>query len=100
RQETPQMQEVKFLYQNIKLQPDQAGVKVTNENLFEGTDAYMLKYSLLLEGQQVYENVMEINVAAQSEEYISFTLPNVSAEAGEYVIHTSLVLKESTLWAD
>lgn len=100
RQETPQMQEVKFLYQNIKLQPDQAGVKVTNENLFEGTDDYMLKYNLLFEGEEVARDVMEIHVAAQSEQYVSFTLPNVAEEAGEYVIHTSLVLKDSTLWAE
>lgn len=43
------MQEVKFLYQNLKLTPDRSGVTIRNENLFEGTGDYELVYSLLHE---------------------------------------------------
>ncbi|SFF27844.1 beta-galactosidase [Paenibacillus algorifonticola] len=99
RKVSPKMQEVKFLYQNIKLLPDREGVKIVNENLFEGTAAYELVIKLHLEGAEIFRSVSEVNVAAQSEAYIPVALPAVE-QAGEYVIHASLQLKESTLWAD
>ncbi|MFD1954514.1 glycoside hydrolase family 2 TIM barrel-domain containing protein [Paenibacillus thailandensis] len=100
RKESPKMQEVKFLYQNIKLLPDRKGVKVVNENLFEGTDAYSLVYRLFREGEQVYEGSVSVDVAAQSEAYVELDLPDVSGVPGEYALHVSLVLKEDALWAE
>ena len=46
RQVTAKMQEVKFLYQNIKLFPSRDGVKIVNQNLFADTSAFELVYSL------------------------------------------------------
>lgn len=99
RKESPKMQEVKFLYQNIKLIPDRHGVKVINENLFEGTDAYHLVISFHREGKEIFRSKMELDVAAQSEAYVPIELPAVAA-SGEYALHASLQLKEKTLWAD
>ncbi|MFX3635336.1 MAG: glycoside hydrolase family 2 TIM barrel-domain containing protein [Candidatus Pristimantibacillus sp.] len=98
RRESPKMQEVKFLYQNIKLAVDRGGVKVINENLFEGTDAYNLEYVLRYEGEEIGRGSMAIDVPAQSEAYLSLALPD-AVEAGEYSIDAALTLKESTLWA-
>ncbi|WP_141499841.1 glycoside hydrolase family 2 TIM barrel-domain containing protein [Paenibacillus luteus] len=99
RKESPKMQEVKFLYQNIKLIPDRTGVKVINENLFEGTDAYDLVVKLHHEGREIFKKSLKAAVAAQSEAYVSFELPTVT-ESGEFALHVSLNLKEATLWAD
>ncbi|HTG69224.1 MAG TPA: glycoside hydrolase family 2 TIM barrel-domain containing protein [Candidatus Udaeobacter sp.] len=98
RKESPKMQEVKFLYQNIKLIPDRLGVKVINENLFEGTDAYDLVIALHHEGKEIFRSSTGIDVAAQSEAYMPLALPAVD-EPGEYALHVSLCLKESNLWA-
>ncbi|KQX68350.1 glycoside hydrolase family 2 TIM barrel-domain containing protein [Paenibacillus sp. Root444D2] len=99
RKVSPKMQEVKFLYQNIKLVPDRQGVKVTNENLFEGTEAYDLLVVLHKEGKEIFRGKRNIDVPAQSEAYVTLELPSVD-EPGEYVVHASLNLKESTLWAE
>lgn len=101
RTETPKMQEVKFLFQNVKLNPDRKGVRVRNENVFTGTDAYLMKYRLLRDGFEIYRGVKEIDVAPQEESYIPLQdLPDVTGQAGEYALDVSLVLKEDTLWAE
>ncbi|MEH7094913.1 glycoside hydrolase family 2 TIM barrel-domain containing protein [Neobacillus vireti] len=101
RELSPKMQEVKFLYQDFKLLPDQTGVTVKNESLFSNTDAYELEYVLLLEGREVYRNRLSAKVAPQSEARFEFALPkDVAAESGEYCVQTSLKLKESTVWAE
>ncbi|WP_053375346.1 glycoside hydrolase family 2 TIM barrel-domain containing protein [Paenibacillus sp. FJAT-27812] len=99
RKESPKMQEVKFLYQNIKLIPDRSGVKIINENLFEGTSGYHLVIALHHEGKAIYRSKMDVDVAAQSEAYLPIELP-ASGQPGEYAMHASLELKEKTLWAD
>ncbi|WP_138752068.1 glycoside hydrolase family 2 TIM barrel-domain containing protein [Paenibacillus sinopodophylli] len=99
RKESPKMQEVKFLYQNIKLIPDSNGVKIVNENLFEGTDAYELVLTLHLEGKEVFSSTQDVAVAAQTEAYVKLELPSTE-KAGEYALHAALRLKERTLWAD
>lgn len=99
RKLTPQMQEVKFLYQNFELLPDRNGVKVINKQLFKDTSNLYLKYTLSQDGEIVYTGKLEeVDVAAESETYLKFELP--ITEEGEYVIRTSIHLKEDTLWAE
>ncbi|ULT59960.1 DUF4981 domain-containing protein [Neobacillus drentensis] len=101
RELSPKMQEVKFLYQDFKLRPNQTGVTVKNESLFSNTDAFELEYVLFLEGREVYRNRLSASVAPQSEGRFEFALPkDIAAESGEYCVQTSLKLKESTLWAE
>ncbi|ULO05544.1 DUF4981 domain-containing protein [Paenibacillus sp. 19GGS1-52] len=99
RKLSPKMQEVKFLYQDIKLLPDQAGVTLRNEGLFLGTDQYALHYSLHNEYGELECGLLEVQVAAQSKQFVAFNLGGLTA-AGEYWINTSLRLKERTLWAE
>ncbi|PZD96869.1 beta-galactosidase [Paenibacillus sambharensis] len=99
RKVSPKMQEVKFLYQNIKLTADREGVTVKNENLFTGTDAYELVCTLYREGEALTGCVIELNVEAQEEGRVLHDLPQ-PAEPGEYTIDASLQLRESNLWAD
>ncbi|WP_411344721.1 glycoside hydrolase family 2 TIM barrel-domain containing protein [Paenibacillus sp. WLX1005] len=100
RKVSPKMQEVKFLYQNLKLTPDQQGVTVRNENLFAGTDEYTLLYRLYREGVLVHEQQLDVQVAAGTEQHVAVTLPQTAQLAGEYAIHASFLLKQATLWAE
>ncbi len=101
RELSPKMQEVKFLYQDFKLLPDENGVTIRNESLFTNTDSYQLVYKLFLEGKELYRNSTLASVEPQSSEYFEFHLPeSLNAAPGEYCIQASLMLINSTLWAD
>ncbi|MDF2787625.1 MAG: beta-galactosidase [Neobacillus sp.] len=101
RELSPKMQEVKFLYQDFKLVPDATGVILKNESLFSNTADYNLEYALFQEGKELHRNKLPAAVEPQSEERFEFDIPEeFSVEPGEYCIQTSLVLKDSTLWAE
>lgn len=97
---TPKMQEVKFLYQNIRLVPERDAVKIINGNLFEGTEGLRLEFRLYREGRQIFKGEQEVAVAPQAEARIPLALPDVSGAAGEYTLAVSLLLKEAELWAE
>ncbi|MBT2686015.1 glycoside hydrolase family 2 TIM barrel-domain containing protein [Bacillus sp. ISL-37] len=101
RELSPKMQEVKFLYQNIKLVTDFDGVSIINENLFTDTADYVLEYSLLLGGKEIYRNQLEVDVKPQSEGRAEFNFPaDLAAAPGEYSIQTAFKLKKKTVWAE
>ncbi|MBM7654339.1 beta-galactosidase [Neobacillus cucumis] len=101
RELSPKMQEVKFLYQNFKLEPDQNGVLVKNESLFTNTEDYVLEYSISFEGKELYQTTLIAAVEPQSVKRFEFTGPlDIDSTPGEYSIQTSLKLKKSTLWAE
>ncbi|MDG4657279.1 glycoside hydrolase family 2 TIM barrel-domain containing protein [Ectobacillus antri] len=98
---TPKMQEVKYLYQTIKLYPDASGVLIQNENLFTDTSNYAFFYVVLLEGQEVYRVQLEVNVKPQSEKRIAVHIPKEYLTAsGEYCIQVICQLKEKQLWSE
>ncbi|RIX51278.1 DUF4981 domain-containing protein [Paenibacillus nanensis] len=100
RRLSPKMQEVKFLYQNVKLYPDREGITIRNENLFVDTSAYELIYTLAYEGREVVRGTIEgAVVAPKAEQRFPLELPSGLA-AGEYALSASLRLKASTLWAE
>lgn len=98
RTPSPKAQEVKKLYQNLKLFTDKKGVKVLNKNLFINTSAYVLEYSLDFNGEEIYKNFMQVLVKAGDEKYIELGLPEANIP-GEYAVNTRFKLKEDTLWA-
>ncbi|WP_313639965.1 glycoside hydrolase family 2 TIM barrel-domain containing protein, partial [Paenibacillus sp.] len=99
RRWSPKMQEVKFLYQNVKLSPDCHGVTIRNENLFVGLDAYKLNYCLNYEGREIYRGIVFAQVKPGEERYVELDLPETN-QSGEYSLNVSLVLKEDSLWAN
>jgi beta-galactosidase len=99
RELSPKIQEVKYLYQDFKLLPDQTGVVIKNESLFSNTGAYELEYVLFLEGREVYRDSLSASVEPKSEGRFEFRLPE-NIFSGEYCVQTSLKLKQSTLWAE
>lgn len=99
RRPTPKMQEVKFVYQQLQLFPDFGGVRIKNRRLFKGTDDVNLKIQLLRDGEVCFEKVMEVDVPAGEERYISVDIPKRETD-GEYVVQAYMELKESCLYAD
>lgn len=101
RELSPKMQEVKYLYQNLKLIPDKNGVTIINDNLFTDTSDYELEYILYLEGKELYRKQLDVVVAPLSEGRVEFEWPiDFASAVGEYCIHVSFKLKENTLWAE
>ncbi|MEN1985027.1 glycoside hydrolase family 2 TIM barrel-domain containing protein [Paenibacillus hubeiensis] len=100
RQVTAKMQEVKFLYQNIKLFPDRGGVRIVNGNLFANTSQYALTYSLEREGVTVLSGTLEAAVAPGEEAFVELPLGTEQLAPGEYAVNAAFVLRESTLWAE
>ncbi|MBL4937114.1 DUF4981 domain-containing protein [Clostridium sp. YIM B02515] len=96
---SPKTQEVRRLYQNIKLTVDQNGVLVDNQNLFIDTSEYYLEYTLEFEGREIFKDILEVNIKALEKQYVKFNLPE-TLKAGEYSVNTSFKLKETVLWAD
>lgn len=101
RRVTPKMQEVKFLYQNVKLVPSRTGVKVINENLFVNTSEWDLTVRVYRDGVEVFGWNGETAVEPGSEDVVPLSLPaEVTKIAGEYAVHAALVLKQDELWAE
>lgn len=102
REISPKMQEVKYLYQNIKLKADRHGVTIFNDNLFIDTSDYYLEYIVLHEGKKVYQaSLPSVIVKPQSEGRVQFVFPDgLFEKQGEYCIQTLLRLSNHTIWAD
>lgn len=99
RKPSPKVQEVKKLYQNIKLTVDKNGVTVKNKNLFIDTSDYLMEYSLYLNGKEIYKDFLDTVVKSGEEKYIKFKLTK-RKEKGEYAVNVAFKLKASTLWAE
>lgn len=99
RKETPMLQEVKYLYQNIDIYPDVNEILLVNNNLFLDTSCFILFYKVLCEGECIYSHQVKPNVSPGDSEKIKIQLPINYEENKEYVLHASLVLKEDTRWA-
>lgn len=101
RKLSPKMQEVKYLYQNIKLDIDDKKIVVRNENLFADTSAYELVLAVRREGESCYERSIEQDVSAGQQAEYEIDIPaSVIAEPGTYTIDASMRLREAALWAD
>jgi beta-galactosidase len=101
RKPSPKMQEVKFLYQDVKLTVSRDGVTVRNEHLFTNTSGYDLELVLHREGVELFRDRAALSVEPKQEGFIAVVWPEeLLADAGEYCIHASLTLRENALWAD
>ncbi|MWV46787.1 DUF4981 domain-containing protein [Paenibacillus sp. HJL G12] len=101
RKWSPKMQEVKFLYQNIKLIPDKDNLTIINDQLFADTSSHVLEIVLYREGEEIRRTEVQVNIAPLSSQTLPIELAGQGEELpGEYCIHASLKLKERTLWAE
>lgn len=99
RKASPKVQEVKYLYQNFKIKPDAAGVKIINENLFAGAESLTLCFRLLKNGIVIQEGSTLLDIPPQEEQYVPLPLEKQAAH-GEYAVNVSLVLSEKTRYAE
>lgn len=91
------MQEVKFLYQGIKVLVEEDRLVIRNKNLFTDTDVYTCRAFLYKEGTVQAEKELDIVVEALSEK--EYPLPfEIPAEDGEYVLRVSFCLKKDTAY--
>ncbi len=96
---SPKAQEVKYLYQDIRLIPDLGGVSIENRRLFTDTSDVEFVYSVLKDGERVYEKRFYVQVKPLETRYEPLSLPDLT-EPGEYVLQVSAHLKYDALWAD
>ncbi|MDR1704125.1 MAG: DUF4981 domain-containing protein, partial [Clostridiales bacterium] len=96
---TPMAQEVKYVYQAIKVIPSKSAVLVKNRNLFISTEYLDCIAILEKEGHKVTEASIEAHVPPMGELLIDlpFTIP---AEPGEYCLTVSFRLREDMPWAE
>lgn len=101
RKVSPKMQEVKFLYQDLKLTVDKDGVNIANEGLFADTAHLDLVVTLEREGVELAREILCVNVAAGEKAYAPSKLAAKAQESGEgeYALTASFRLKESEVWA-
>jgi beta-galactosidase len=98
RTPSSKVQEVKFLYQNVKLIPDSQGVTIKNKNLFISTKDYEFVSYVERNGEKIFEISNSCVVEAQEERYIHLNYPTFE-ENGEYTFNVSMRTRENTIWA-
>ena len=95
---TPRMQEVKYLYQGIKLDVSADSVTVTNRMLFTDTAAFDVVVTLAKEGVALERAALATAVAPGESATCPLPLA-VPQEPGEYTVEVSYRLREETSWA-
>lgn len=99
RRLSPKAQEVKYLYQNIKLHMTEQGVLIVNENLFESTEDYVFEVRLLRDGKALWAGTFARDVAAGEEEFVPVQFPAME-EPGEYITECRAILMGYRPWAN
>lgn len=99
RTPSPKVQEVKAVYQSVRLYPERDGVTVKNDNLFVSTGDQELYVTLRYEGKPIWRQKLDCLVPAGETKKIPLALPACD-RPGEYTVDVSLRLQHNTLWAD
>ena len=93
RKPTPKLQEVKYLYQNVHIRPDAAGVLLQNRHLFDALAGYRLTWRLTRDGVPVAAGALEdVQVPPGEARHFALPLP-VRGGSGEYALLCELRLK-------
>ena len=98
RRPSPKAQEVRALYANVRLYPQEDGVRILNGNNFLSTASYRFVCTLMRDGLSVWEYTFEENVPPRSERFHPLPIPPFAQ--GEHVLRVSMRLSEPELWAD
>lgn len=96
----PKLQEVKYLYQNVRVLPDARGVTLDNRHLFDDLSGYRLTWSLVRDGEEIASGILgDVTVPPGERRTFSLALPELIAP-GEYALLCVLRLKTAALWAE
>lgn len=99
RTPSPKVQEIKYLYQNIKLNVRRDGVAIKNQNLFIDTSDYELVYSLNREGHEVLRRQLSVVVGPGESQFVQLPIGD-HLSSGEYTLNVAMKLRKSTRWAE
>ncbi len=95
---SPKAQEMKYLYQYLRLEPEHGKVRIHNGKLFTGTEEYRFIYTVLKDGQPIWIHEFEADVLPGESTVVEVAMPDWP-EAAEYEYQVSAVLKEDAKWA-
>ncbi|QKS72514.1 DUF4981 domain-containing protein [Paenalkalicoccus suaedae] len=99
---TPKIQEVKYLYQSLKLHVTEKTVTLRNDYLFTSTDDFTFKVRVECDGYAVYEEELLVPTVGPLEgSSVELGVPSeVMAEAGVYSVTVTAHKREATLWSE
>ena len=99
RMPSPKMQEIRALYQNIRVSFEGEDITVENRSLFTNTDRYDAVFLLEQEGKLIRKAVSVISAGPGAAKTLRCPFP-LPETGGEYTLTLSFRLKEDTLWAE
>lgn len=98
RRLSPKMQEIKYIYQNLKIIVDKDKFTVWNKFLFLGTQNFYCVVSLYKDGVLLKSEEMKTDVPPQQS--MDYPIPFArETMPGEYVVTVSFLLRQSTKYA-
>ncbi|WP_189015217.1 glycoside hydrolase family 2 TIM barrel-domain containing protein [Paenibacillus marchantiophytorum] len=99
---TPKLIEAKKCYQNIaitEVDGTQGIYSITNKNLFTNLDAYLLQWTIAVDGTEYAEGNLTVSVAPLESKEIKLVLPK-REQSGEALLTISFVTKKAEKWAE
>ena len=104
RTPSPKAQEVKQLYANVKLVPDESGVTITNDNLFISTASSLFTARVLVDGAERWHANYRFDVPAGETVREPIAFPKVTdlvalSGSAEVTYEVDQRLAEATDWA-
>ncbi len=98
RSNSPKMQDVKFLYQNIKVDVNEGEATITNYNLFTDTNEYECVVTYSVNGEVVKMESLEVDCAPG--DTVKLPLRKVGKKTDEVNVNVAFLLTEDTLWGE
>lgn len=98
RRLSPKMQEIKKIYQNLKIMVDSQQITIKNKYLFQDTSDLYCMISLHRDGVLIKSEKMEVDVPPMETRVYPVPFARETAP-GEYVITVSFLLKADTKYA-
>lgn len=97
---SPKMTQVKYCYQNFKIDVKEDSFIIYNKNLFLNSSKYECFATLLENGKEIRKDFININVdAGDIKQYkLPYNIFDMN-KLKEYTIIVSIILKEDELWA-
>ena len=97
---SPKMQEVKYLYQNVRITPTAEGVTLLNRSLFDDLRGYRLHWQLARDGEPFAAGLLnDVAVPSGEQRVFALPLPPMRGE-GEYTLLCTLCWKQPVPWAE
>ena len=101
RTPSPKAQDVKQLYANVRIVPDETGVEIANDNLFVSTADYVFVTRVLADGEPVWQAEQRFDVPAGETKHfdIEWPLEAYRSQANELTLEVSQRLAAAEEWA-